>query len=426
MEMSYVNDGIYRFLEARLGSKADIKEKGLICKLKMLEKNDISYLISPYENEMDGNLILRFNTKSYYVFDRFLQRKKPDGEFLRLFLIQLEECINKMEEYMLSPNDIVLQPMYMYVDARENRVRLICVPGYEIDLRIQIKGILEYMMKIFDHHDQSGVKLLYDLYDKATEEDFDIKNYLHSEKKTKEQQVVNHIVNPVVEQTYIRNVPIYNHREQEVFEEGVNDIPTVKQKISLVLLFLGSTLSCFAYIIGGHKVIWLGMSLLLFAVCATELLIVCRDIKHDREIKEDMETYKLVHSELQREAVYENELLSNVIDHSVVQEKDEKKTGRIPTKLVPLSNGALAVIEIKADGVLVVGRGKDSADYVLDRTQISRIHARLYRGDGKLALCDAGSTNGTFVNYRRLDAQMYVELKAGDIVSFADEEFFVA
>lgn len=462
MEMSYVNDGIYRFLEVRLGSKEDIVEKGLICKLRMLEKNDIAILISPFENEIDGRLILRFNTKAYYVFDRYLQRKKPDGEFLRLFLKQLVECVNKMEEYLLSPNDIVLQPMYMYIDTREHTMRLICVPGYTVDMRIQLKGILEYMMKIFDHHDQNGVNLLYDLYDRVTEDDFDIRNYMCAVKKTKDNSVmaqevyygenvrvnqrigyienctinqakgyrenktINYdteygngkVVNQTVRHPYVVDSQSDEYREHVVFEEGDDDTPTVKQKVCLVLLFLVSVISCLIYIFGGHSLIWLTMSLLFFVVCATEIFLVFREVKHDRELREDMEAYKL-------EAISATQAGGNTLQYAAASE-NYKKQVRVPCRLVPLSNGALASIEIKADGMLVIGRGKDTADYILDRTQISRVHARLYRGEGKLMMCDAGSTNGTFVNNKRLDAETYVELKSGDIVAFADEEFFVA
>ncbi len=427
MEMSYVNDGIYRFLEVGLGSKEDISERGLICRLKMLEKNDIAILISPYENEIDGKLILRFNTKAYYVFDRYLQRKKPDGEFLRLFLKQLVECINKMEEYLLSPNDIVLQPMYMYIDTREHTMRLICVPGYAVDMRIQLKGILEYMMKIFDHHDRAGVNLLYDLYDKATEDDFDIRNYMCSANTTKDNSVMaqaiyydeNVRVNQTVSHPYVADSQSIEYREHVVFEEGDDDMPTVKQKVCLVLLFLVSAISCLIYIFGGHGLIWITISLLFFVICATEIFLVYREIKQEKELREDMEAYRL-------EAISESQSGGNAVQYAEACKNYAEKPARVPNRLVPLSNGALSPIEIKEDGVLVIGRGKDTADYVLDRTQISRVHARLYRGEGKIMMCDAGSTNGTFVNNKRIDAQAYVELKSGDIVAFADEEFFVA
>ncbi len=64
-----------------------------------------------------------------------------------------------------------------------------------------------------------------------------------------------------------------------------------------------------------------------------------------------------------------------------------------------------------------VGRARD-CDYVLDYSAISRQHARLTGDHHSVYLEDLDSTNGTFVNGRRLASGERYRLRAGDEVSF--------
>lgn len=95
-------------------------------------------------------------------------------------------------------------------------------------------------------------------------------------------------------------------------------------------------------------------------------------------------------------------------------------------KLVPLTNGALEPFRIPEGTVtLTIGRDKTS-DYRVTTTQISRVHARLFHRPDGLYIEDADSTNGTFINTKRIPAMTEQRLEKGDVVGFANEEFFVS
>ena len=64
------------------------------------------------------------------------------------------------------------------------------------------------------------------------------------------------------------------------------------------------------------------------------------------------------------------------------------------------------------------------ADFVVDAALVSRVHCRLtWAGDGDLELEDLGSTNGTFVNGRKVQK---VTLKDGDKLTVGRVEFLVS
>ena len=60
--------------------------------------------------------------------------------------------------------------------------------------------------------------------------------------------------------------------------------------------------------------------------------------------------------------------------------------------------------------IKTIGRAP-RADFILDAALVSRLHCRLTAGDGTLEVLDLQSTNGTFVNDKRVEQ---ARLAAGD------------
>ena len=72
---------------------------------------------------------------------------------------------------------------------------------------------------------------------------------------------------------------------------------------------------------------------------------------------------------------------------------------------------------------ITVGRARNN-DIVLRSQSISKLHAALIQGEqDDWQIADMGSTNGTKLNDRRLNKNQQVDLRTGDIVSFASFSF---
>ena len=70
-----------------------------------------------------------------------------------------------------------------------------------------------------------------------------------------------------------------------------------------------------------------------------------------------------------------------------------------------------------------VGKLGGCVDLELKDDSISRMHARFFEQEGKMYLEDLNSTNGTFKNGMRLDANETVKVEVEDEISFAKLTF---
>jgi hypothetical protein len=83
------------------------------------------------------------------------------------------------------------------------------------------------------------------------------------------------------------------------------------------------------------------------------------------------------------------------------------------TKVVVVRSESQAGLDFTVTDATVLGRS-DEADIVIDDPYASEFHLRLVASEGGLTLHDLGSTNGTYLNGRRVTAP--TELRRGDAV----------
>lgn len=91
-------------------------------------------------------------------------------------------------------------------------------------------------------------------------------------------------------------------------------------------------------------------------------------------------------------------------------------SGAGPEKLVVLDAGPLQGQEFPLPAEVTVGRAGGCAINLPDDTFVSQLHARVFRRDGAIFVEDLGSTNGTYLNGRKVTAP--VTVRKGDQVQF--------
>ena len=73
----------------------------------------------------------------------------------------------------------------------------------------------------------------------------------------------------------------------------------------------------------------------------------------------------------------------------------------------------------------LIGKLKSKVDIYIDDASVSRILARIQKEENEYYLCDMNSTNGTYLNGRRLGIQEKVPIHVSDEITFAGLGYYV-
>nr|KYP44326.1 FHA domain-containing protein At4g14490 family [Cajanus cajan] len=71
-----------------------------------------------------------------------------------------------------------------------------------------------------------------------------------------------------------------------------------------------------------------------------------------------------------------------------------------------------------ASSEVTVGRVPDKADLVIPVATVSGVHARIQKKQGNLLVTDLDSTNGTFINEKRLRPGVVTTISSGSVIIF--------
>lgn len=103
---------------------------------------------------------------------------------------------------------------------------------------------------------------------------------------------------------------------------------------------------------------------------------------------------------------------------------DEPAAKEVTTWQLNALTEALGDLTLTVSDSLTIGRGSDN-DVVLGSKQVSRNHAVLNVLNGELYIKDLGSSNGTFINDERIEADKSKHITVDDKVGFASFNFQV-
>lgn len=361
---------------------------------KMLSGNAVRGILRFQLRQVDDEVRFYYEITSRQPLSRMLESHLLRESQIRQIILGISHSLDRMEEYLLRENCVLLEPDYIYVEPENFEIWLCLVPGLERDFPYDYGKLLEYLLGKVDHQDRGSVILAYGLYQETRKANYgmeDILRVMCSEKPMLEEKA-----EMLPEERYEppQEIP-------PVLKRETDSEPKAK---SLKEAGLG----------------W-------FSKWKKQWNIWKKEPKKEPEVSWE---------DLFREDSEEEKSKTNFVEpcdsnkEPILEEYESQ--GRNTTLLADLSktdNSQVRKLLAEDPGMedilipyypFVIGKQEHLADYYLDHGTVSRLHVRIDQNDDGWVIQDLNSSNGTMVAGHLLENNETAALHLNDEVKIAD------
>lgn len=165
MEVSYQRDMNHNYMI--LKCEDDLHEESY--ETRMIFANKIPGLLPCHIRYIDGRTYLGYDVTCRQSLSIFCESRKQGRKEIRNILGSILETISVMEEYLLSPDHLILDPQLVLVNFVTQEAVLVFAPFFRKDIRKSLKELTEYLLTFVAHDDQQGIVLGYRISHELTE-----------------------------------------------------------------------------------------------------------------------------------------------------------------------------------------------------------------------------------------------------------------
>lgn len=400
--------------------------------VQMLLKNEIEGLLRTRCENINGRYYLLYDISSRQAFSKVLETKKISYEQLKDLILSLKGLLYTLQEYLLDADHIILRPECIFLEPDRHQFFYCYDPYYQGDLTAEIRMLTGKLLPLISYDDDKAIRLAYEMQAVVQKDFFTINDLTGAYERIAEDSLpkVQKLLPPEEEE-----IPVPDAAAEDaawelpaVSGEGYED-RILYQTDSYEDEEETSFLKKVRYYFKGKKFMDV-----LEDMNNREFLSKVRQCGSPSEYEEQKEPAS-VFSDEKKEALEYVDIRMQAPEFFVAEEADYMTEragsggtvllsayGRESRKLVGLHERQGTRFVIRSFPFTIGKSGRD-CDACLDESTISRLHARIYEEGGTYYLEDMNSTNGTFLNERRLSAYTRAPLSEGDILRFAEAEF---
>lgn len=341
---------------------------------KMIKHNPGGGRLEFFRQEKDGEEYFCYKVTGKKALNSIYAALPIREHQVRAILEQLFTTLEEGREYLLSEDDFLLSPNYIFATLPQMTLEFCYVPGYGVPLRQQLEGLFEYLLNRVDYEDKQAVNLLYDCYMFCMKEKgglAEIKKRL--EKKEKENKGMILCEESPGQESVLKNARMEVKESAEVQKKTV---------------YRGKEE-------GSSYVSWL-----------TEKIFP-RKRREPALVAEEPEKY-IAEKKIQDES--ERTVLLSVVPKREEPELFCEQTGEV----VSLTKFPF-----------YIGSASEYADFVPRGEGISRIHCCISRKADNYYLSDLNSTNGTYLNGKEIIPGNDALLSSNDEIRICSQEFYI-
>lgn len=430
------------------------------------------------ENSIEGLLpvsVKNVNCSAKYYYDitsrlsmkqLFETESLGEGE-IKVILRGLYSVLRELKKYLLDGNKLILEPEWIYLDVESRKPYFCYVPSYDGNLGKSFERLAEYILHTLNQADNNTVLLGYEIYRQTKIPNYNLEELLKKvtgevkgemKEKKKEEKKEKKEEEKKEESTFLEEEKVFVKKqvipERKISEEKASKKlrPVWKektrpkeQKRNRTLLFWGGVLIVMLILI--YLAFWFevlnvtqagGLTFLLIGLTGygvssqkkqkkekPDLEGKTRDKRTEKNQIEQMdqvEKKKIVLENLNRKT---RDTIEEQIEFGATMVLEEGTEEYQPhLGLISMNSRERNSLVLIKDQYLI-GKRKGKVDLCIDAPTISRLHAKIIKTEQGYMLCDMNSTNGTFLNGRRLEVNEQVPITLSDEIHFAEIGYYV-
>ncbi len=136
---------------------------------RMLLNNQIPGLLITELRCIDQTDLFYYDITSKKSLSAFCENKSLNHSELKNILASMLKVIENSGNYLLSENDFIIDPNYIFISGDSLEIGFCHLPGSQEQIQEQLSRLMEYLMNKVDYKDETAVVLIYAMY-KATKE----------------------------------------------------------------------------------------------------------------------------------------------------------------------------------------------------------------------------------------------------------------
>lgn len=419
MKTKYIRDFRHNYLVIE---KEDPGQNGYL--IKMITENTIDGLIPCQERMINGESLLYYDITSRQSIQSILEAQPLQMRHLQKLFSGLRTISEVMEKYLLSPEDLLLLPEFVYMDMATGEYSFIYYPERMGEENTSLRDLNEFFMQHMDSENILLVEAVYQMTDLLNRQQFVLdelitwfqENYdeeqmeerIHEKNEAMTQS--NWTPNMQTQNSYrnqgiqSREVPVQNagwnrgtqgtaqekgqeqkdNRNFRIRETAMQDVrfPEPEEKKSL----------------------WRRLVEWAFP----------NSKSNKKEYTVDSSHYVRYQDVTEPEKTPQPDDSGHTVFIPWIENSDNKLYGigksnkyHIPLQKLPITVGKMA----------------GAVDLVLNDQSVSRLHARISRDGNRFFITDLNSTNGTFRNGMRLEPNASEIIEPGDEIGIGKLKF---
>ncbi len=381
---------------------------------EMLKYNVVQGILGAKLYNVDQERQCLYRVRDMISLNEYFERGNMNMKQFAGLLEQLVQILTRCQEYFLDEKNLLLQCDCMFLDEKQRQLQIPYLDGYGKKVNEGISRLLEKFMDTMNHQDKELAFLVYGLHRLSRDSHFDLNRlsvFLDENRKRA-------VPERSVERKEKREVPLEDDNHCRVFPEAEKKSeqkPEQPWGKGVVFAAVSVVIGIILYQAGIiQDPVSGGLDLRRSSILVVVLLVAAYCYYKKVSINHD-QTRKVV-----REAEKETkdntiQLVSTCTDETIALEQTEE--GNWMVNLIP-QDWHRPEIKIRKSPFFI-GKDGAKADEIIGEGEVSRIHVKVVADAQGVFMIDQESTNGTFVNGRRLVPWERCRLEDGDMIGIS-------